>query len=158
MIFLILIGADMLNSLMAVSQIPNVTSDWVQGLGIHPIGVMLVLILIYVLLGCVMDSLSMILITIPIFLPIVMGLDFYGLAPDEKAIWFGIIALVAMEMGLITPPVGMNVYIINGIAKDVPMATIFRGVVPFIMSDLVRLALMIGLPSITLGLLWLFPT
>lgn len=157
MIFLILIGADMLNSLMAVSQIPNITSDWVQTLGIHPIGVMLVLILIYVLLGCVMDSLSMILITIPIFLPIVMGLEFYGLAPDEKAIWFGVIALVAMEMGLITPPVGMNVYIINGIAKDVPMATIFKGVVPFIMSDLVRLALMVGLPSITLGLLWLFP-
>ena len=87
-----------------------------------------------------------------------MGLEFYGLAPDEKAIWFGVIALVAMEMGLITPPVGMNVYIINGIAKDVPMATIFKGVVPFIMSDLVRLALMVGLPSITLGLLWLFPT
>ena len=158
MIFLILVGADMLNTLIAVSQISTYTTDWVQSLGIGPFGVLLAILVIYILLGCVMDSLSMILITVPIFLPVIMGFDYFGLAPDEKAIWFGVIALVVMEMGLITPPVGMNVYIINGIAKDVPLATIFRGVVPFLISDVVRLVILVAVPLISLGLIRMFPT
>src|SRR5690606_39031290 len=101
---------------------------------------------------CVMDALSMILITIPIFLPIIFSLDLFGLGLEEKAIWFGVIAMSVMEVGLITPPVGMNVYIINGIAKDVPMATIFRGVVPFLGSDFVRMVLLVAFPVLTLGL------
>ena len=158
MIFLILVGADMLNALLAVSQISTYTTDWVQSLGLGPFGVLFAILVIYILLGCVMDSLSMILITVPIFLPVIMGFDYFGLAPDEKAIWFGVIALVVMEMGLITPPVGMNVYIINGIAKDVPLATIFRGVIPFLVSDFVRLALLVFVPLISLGLIRMFPT
>ncbi len=158
MIFLILVGADMLNALLAVSQISTFTTEWVQSLGLGPFGVLLAILVIYILLGCVMDSLSMILITVPIFLPVIMGFDYFGLAPDEKAIWFGVIALVVMEMGLITPPVGMNVYIINGIAKDVPLATIFRGVIPFLVSDFVRLALLVFVPLISLGLIRMFPT
>lgn len=158
MMFVILVGADMLNSLLAVSQISTFTTDWVQSLGLGPFGVLLAILVIYILLGCVMDSLSMILITVPIFLPVIMGFDFFGLAPDEKAIWFGVIALVVMEMGLITPPVGMNVYIINGIARDVPLATIFRGVIPFLVSDVVRLALLVFIPLLSLGLIRMFPT
>jgi len=153
MMFLILIGADMLNSLLAVSQIPNAAADWVQSMGLSPIGVVVCILLIYLVLGCVMDSLSMILITIPIFLPVILSIDLFGLGMDDKAIWFGVIAMSIMEVGLITPPVGMNVYVINGIAKDVPMATIFRGVMPFLMSDVVRIALLVSFPILSLALL-----
>ena len=158
MIFLILVGADMLSTLLAVSQISAYATDWVQSLGLGPFGVLFAILVIYILLGCIMDSLSMILITVPIFLPMILGFDYFGLTPDEKAIWFGVIALVVMEMGLITPPVGMNVYIINGIAKDVPLSTIFRGVVPFLVSDVVRLAILIFVPLVSLGLIRMFPT
>jgi len=105
-----------------------------------------------------MDSLSMILLTVPIFLPIVLGFDYFGLGPTEKAIWFGIIALTVVEVGLITPPVGMNVYIINSLARDVPMAETFRGVVPFLISDATRVALLVFFPALALWLVrWLAP-
>lgn len=157
MMFLILLGADMLNSFLALSQIPAQTADLVQSSGLSPLAVLFCIIAIYLVLGCVMDSLSMILLTIPIFLPIIMGFDYFGLEPDEKAIWFGIIALVVMEIGLITPPVGMNAYIISSMVKDVPLATIFRGVLPFVVSDLFRIVLLVFFPVISLGLLWAFP-
>lgn len=150
MMFLILLGADMLNSFMAVSQMPAEAAAWVQEMGFGPFTVLFAIIIIYLLLGCVMDSLSMILLTVPIFLPIVLGMDYFGLGVDEKAIWFGMVALVVMEIGLITPPVGMNVYIISGVAKDVPMATIFRGVLPFLASDIARILMLVFFPSITL--------
>ncbi|AWI81458.1 C4-dicarboxylate ABC transporter permease [Parazoarcus communis] len=156
MMFLILLGADMLNSFMAVSQMPQEAAAWVQEMGFGPFTVMLAIIVIYMLLGCVMDSLSMILLTVPIFLPIVLGMDYWGLGMEEKAIWFGMVALVVMEIGLITPPVGMNVYIINGVAKDIPMATIFRGVMPFLASDIVRIFLLVFFPSISLVALRIF--
>ena len=110
------------------------------------------IIAIYVVLGCLMDSLSMILLTVPIFLPIVMGFDYFGLDPTEKAIWFGILALMVVEIGLITPPVGMNVYIINSLAKDVPMSETFRGVVPFLISDALRVVLLVFFPVLSLWL------
>jgi TRAP-type C4-dicarboxylate transport system permease large subunit len=103
-----------------------------------------------------MDSLAMILLTIPIFYPIVMGLDFYGLSDSDKSIWFGILALMVVEIGLVHPPVGMNVYIINRLAKDVPLIETFKGVVPFLASDLVRIVLLLLFPGITLGLVRYF--
>lgn len=118
--------------------------------------VLFAIILIYLVLGCIMDSLSMILLTVPIFLPIILGMDYWGLSMEEKAIWFGMVALVVMEVGLITPPVGMNVFIINSVAKDIPLATIFRGVLPFLVSDLLRILLLVFFPSITLVALWVF--
>lgn len=154
MMFLILLGADTLNSFMALSQLPAEAAAWVQEMGFGPFTVLFAIILIYLVLGCVMDSLSMILLTVPIFLPIILGLDYWGLGMEEKAIWFGMVALVVMEVGLITPPVGMNVYIINGVAKDVPMATIFRGVLPFLASDIIRIFLLVFFPSISLVALW----
>jgi tripartite ATP-independent transporter DctM subunit len=154
MMFLILLGADTLNSFMALSQLPAEAAAWVQAMGFGPFTVLFAIIVIYLLLGCVMDSLSMILLTVPIFLPIILGLDYWGLGLEEKAIWFGMVALVVMEVGLITPPVGMNVYIIAGVAKDIPMATIFRGVLPFLASDILRIVLLVFFPSISLVALW----
>ncbi|MDP2368692.1 TRAP transporter large permease [Rhodoferax sp.] len=152
MIFLILLGADVLNVFLALSQMPAELATWVQGSGLPPLLVLLAIILIYVFLGCVMDSLSMILLTIPIFFPIIMGLDYWGLNPTDKAIWFGILALMVVEIGLITPPVGMNVYIINSLARDVPMSVTFRGIVPFLISDALRVLLLVFFPALSLFL------
>lgn len=152
MIFLILLGADVLNVFLALSQMPAELAAWVTGSGLPPLLVLFSIIVIYVFLGCVMDSLSMILLTIPIFFPIIMGLDFWGLDQTEKAIWFGILALMVVEVGLITPPVGMNVYIINSLAKNVPMSATFRGIVPFLMSDALRVVLLAFFPALTLFL------
>jgi len=152
MIFFILLGADMLNVFLALSQMPVELAAWVTGLGVAPLVVMFVILFVYVILGCLMDSLSMILLTIPIFLPIVLGLDFFGLDPTSKAIWFGVLALMVVEIGLITPPVGMNVYIINSMARDVPMAETFRGVAPFLISDAVRVTLLVCFPILSLWL------
>jgi len=103
----------------------------------------------YILLGFIMGSLSMILLTIPIFWPIIAGLDF-GLGQDDLKLWFGIITLIVVEVGLITPPVGLNVFVINSMAKEVPMIETFKGVIPFLISDGVRVVIIIAIPSFTL--------
>lgn len=150
MIFLILLGADVLNVFLVLTQLNTELAKWVIGLNMSPLMVMFIIIFIYLVLGCIMDSLSMILLTIPIFFPIIMGLDFYGLDPESKAIWFGMIVLMVVEIGLITPPVGMNVFIINSMAKDVPMKETFKFVMPFLASDLLRIAFIVFFPSIVL--------
>jgi C4-dicarboxylate transporter DctM subunit len=156
MIFLVLMGADMLNTALALSQMPAELATWVQGSGLPPLLVLTAILVIYVFLGCVMDSLAMILLTIPIFYPVIMGLDFYGMGPTDKSIWFGILALMVVEIGLVHPPVGMNVYIINRLAKDVPLTETFKGVVPFLLSDLVRIVMLVLFPSICLMLVKTF--
>jgi TRAP-type C4-dicarboxylate transport system permease large subunit len=153
MIFLILLGADVLNVFLVLTQVNVALANWVIGLNVSPVLVMFVIIFIYLVLGCIMDSLSMILLTIPIFFPIVMGLDLWGLDPESKAIWFGIIVLMVVEIGLITPPVGMNVFIINSLAKDVPMKETFKYVMPFLASDLLRIVVIVFVPSIVLFVL-----
>lgn len=155
MIFLILIGADVLNSFLALSQISQLLADLAVNSGWSPLAILFAMIVVYIVLGCIMDSLSMILLTIPIFLPIIMGLDFWGLEYTDKAIWFGIIALMVVEIGLVTPPVGMNVFIINSLAKDVPMTETFKGVIPFLLSDVLRVILLVFIPGITLWLVHL---
>jgi TRAP-type C4-dicarboxylate transport system permease large subunit len=130
MIYLVLIGADMLNTALALSQMPTELAAWVQASGLSPMLVMIAILVIYILLGCVMDSLAMILLTIPIFYPVVMGLDFHGLNATDKSVWFGILALMVVEIGLVHPPVGMNVYIINRLAKDVPWSRPSRASCP----------------------------
>jgi tripartite ATP-independent transporter DctM subunit len=156
MIFLVLLGADMLNSGLALTQMPAELASWVQSSGLPPLSVIFAILLIYILLGCVMDSLAMILLTIPIFYPIVMGLEFAGLAPADKSIWFGILALMVVEIGLVHPPVGMNIYIINRIAKDVPVMETFKGVLPFLASDLLRILLLVFFPVLSLYLVHTF--
>ena len=131
-------------------------ANWVKGSGLSPLLVMVMILLIYILLGCVMDSLAMILLTIPIFYPVVMGLDFFGLGQTDKSIWFGILALMVVEIGLVHPPVGMNVYIINRLARDVPLTETFKGVIPFLCSDFIRITLLLFFPIISLYLVHTF--
>lgn len=156
MIFLVLLGADMLNSGLAITQMPAELALWVSNNGMSPLSVIFAILLVYILLGCVMDSLAMILLTIPIFYPIVMGLDFWGMSVPDKSLWFGILALMVVEIGLVHPPVGMNIYIINRIAKDVPIMETFKGVIPFLLSDLMRIILLVFFPIISLYLVHTF--
>jgi tripartite ATP-independent transporter DctM subunit len=151
MIFLILLGAEFYNAFLALTRMPMDAAEAIGASGWPPILVLSSILLLYLVLGCVMDSLSMILLTVPIFFPIVMGLDF-GLTPDETAIWFGILALIVVEVGLITPPVGLNVFIINAMAEDVDMLDTFKGVLPFLLSDVLRVLLLVAFPGITLWL------
>jgi tripartite ATP-independent transporter DctM subunit len=152
MIFMIVLGASFYNTFLALSQLPQEMAQWVIGLGMSPWLVLATVLMVYLLLGCVMDSLSMILLTIPIFFPMIMGLDF-GMSPDETAIWFGILVLIVVEVGLITPPVGMNLFVINNMAKDTPILQTYRGVTPFVISDLIRTVILAAFPSITLFVL-----
>ncbi|MDO5620322.1 MAG: TRAP transporter large permease [Paracoccus sp. (in: a-proteobacteria)] len=151
MIFLILLGAETFNAFLAQTRTPMLAAQMITESGRSPMLVLAAILALYLALGCVMDSMSMLLLTIPIFYPIIAGLDF-GMTPEETAIWFGILAVIVVEVGLITPPVGMNVFIINGLAKDVPMWDSFRGVMPFLVSDILRILLLIAFPFITLGL------
>ena len=150
MIFLVLLGADMLNTGLALTQMPVQLANSVTGSGMPPVLVMAAILLIYLLLGCVMDAIAMILLTIPIFYPIVLGLDFWGMSNMDKSLWFGILSLMVVEIGLVHPPVGMNLYIINKLARDVPLGQTFKGVFPFLMSDLVRTLLLLFFPILSL--------
>ena len=154
MIFFIVLGATVFNAFLGFTRLPFFAAEWVGGLETSPYMVLLVILLIYLVFGCVMDSLSMILLTIPIFFPIVMRLDF-GLTPEETALWFGVIVLIVVEVGLITPPVGMNLFIINSMARGVTMMETYRGVLPFVASDIIRTGILVAAPPITLGLVWL---
>lgn len=154
MIFFIVLGAAALNGFLALSQLPQFAAGWVVEQGFNPWIVMAVVLLFYLALGCVMDSLSMILLTVPIVFPMMSALDF-GLSPDEFAIWFGIIVLIVVEVGLITPPVGMNLFIINSMARDVPLSATYKGVLPFVLSDIVRTIILVVFPPITLWVIWL---
>lgn len=151
MIFLILLGAQLFNSFLAITQMPHALAEWIGTSGFSPMTILLVMLLTYLIFGCVMDSLSMILLTIPIFFPIIESLDF-GMTAEATAIWFGILALIVVEVGLITPPVGMNLFIINSMAKDIPMQRTYHGVLPFLITDILRVALLISFPTISLWL------
>jgi tripartite ATP-independent transporter DctM subunit len=152
MVFMIVLGASSYNTFLALSQLPQELASWVGGLGLSPYAVLWAIIVFYLIFGCVMDSLSMILLTIPIFFPMVSGLDF-GLSPEDMAIWFGIIVLIVVEVGLITPPVGMNLFVIQSMAPDIAIRDTYRGVWPFVISDLIRVTLIVIFPAITLFVL-----
>ncbi|HWK84564.1 MAG TPA: TRAP transporter large permease [Caldimonas sp.] len=158
MIFLVLLGADQLNTALALSQMPAELAAWVKASGLPPLLVMVAILVTYILLGCVMDSLAMILLTIPVFYPVVMGLDFWNLTPTDKSIWFGILALMVVEIGLVHPPVGMNVYVINRLAKTVPLMETFKGVMPFLASDFLRITVLLFFPALSLVLVRTFQT
>lgn len=134
---------------LALSGATNHLSTFVNGLGWSPFAIVAAILLFYVVLGAVMDELSMILLTIPIFFPLVMGLDF-GMPRESVAIWFGIMVLMVVEFGLLAPPVGLNVYVVNSMAKDVPIAESYRGVMPFLVSDTLRTLLLLFFPGICL--------
>lgn len=152
MIFFIVFGASIYNGFLALSHVPMELAEWVVHQGLNPWAVLVFILLVYLILGCIMDSLSMILLTVPIFFPIVTGLD-YGLTSEEFAMWFGILVLIVVEVGLITPPVGMNLFVINSMAKETPLSATYRGVIPFFISDLVRTAILVAFPALTLSLM-----
>jgi tripartite ATP-independent transporter DctM subunit len=149
MIFLILLGAELLKIFMARAGVPQAAAEALQGSGLSPVMILVLIIILYLILGCLMDSLSMVILTVPFFWPVVSGLDF-GLSPGDLKIWFGIIILIVVELGLITPPVGLNVFIINSLAPDVPMRQTFKGVMPFFAAEMLRITLLVAIPSITL--------
>ena len=151
LIFLIFVGADLMNAALAMTQVPNQLASVVGSWGLPPLAVIGAILLFYVLLGAVMDEMSMLLLTIPIFFPMVMALDF-GMPKDMVAIWFGIMVLMTVGFGLVAPPVGLNVYIVNGLAKDVPMSESYKGVMPFLASDVLRTLLFLFFPIVPLWL------
>jgi C4-dicarboxylate transporter DctM subunit len=212
MIFFIILGAKLYNSFLALTQMPQELSTWVVSQGYAPITVLILILVFYLIMGCLMDSLSMILLTIPIFWPVMQSMDFglitlidmqadrlnmaiatgldaapeliraaqekladgIALTRDEfremgvrpvterlhenfsqtlTAIWFGILVLIVVEVGLITPPVGMNLFIINAMDRDTPMSATYRAVMWFVTSDIIRVAILVAFPSITLFLL-----
>lgn len=150
MVFLIFLGADMLNAALALSQMPMQLAQAVTHLALPPVAVVAGILVFYIILCSVMDELSMIILTVPILIPVVMELPLYGLTSTEKAIWFGILVLSVVEIGLIAPPVGLNVYVVNSLAGDVPMAETYRGVLPFLASDAVRVTLLLAFPALSL--------
>jgi C4-dicarboxylate transporter DctM subunit len=151
MIFMLLLGADVMNAALAQTQVPKQLAAAVGSWNISPVSVVAAILVFYVILGAVMDELSMLLLTIPIFFPMVMGLDF-GMPKESVAIWFGIMVLMTVGFGLLAPPVGLNVYVVNGLAKDVPISESYRGVMPFLVSDVIRTVMLLFFPPISLWL------
>ena len=141
MVFLILIGATLLGYFLAVTRLPFELSSWVSGLEVNRYIILGMIILLYLFLGAIMSSLAMIVLTVPIIFPVIESLGF-------DPIWFGIIIVRVVEMGQITPPVGINVYVLKGVAKDLPLEVIFKGVFPFIIADICHVALLIAVPQI----------
>ena len=151
MIFVILLGAEVFNAFLALSQAPDLLAMWITEQDFPPYGVLLLLLLAYIVLGAVMDELAMILLTLPVFFPVITALDF-GLTTEETAIWFGILVLVVVGIGLTAPPIGLNVFVVSGLAKDVPIARTYGGVLPFLATDVIRLGLLVAFPALSLWL------
>ena len=151
MIYLILLGAELLKIFMSRGGVPQAAADMMLTSGLDAYTILILLLIALIVLGCVMDSLSMILLAIPFFWPVISGLDF-GMGEDDLKVWFGILALIVVELGLITPPVGMNVFIISALDKETPMGDTFKGVAPFFGAELVRVAILVAFPSVTLWL------
>lgn len=149
LIFFIILGAAFYNNFLALSGVPQFLADYVLGQELSPWTVLTLVLLFYLIFGCIMDSLSMILLTVPIFFPVIISLDF-GMTEEQVAIWFGILVLIVVEVGLITPPVGMNLFIINAMDRSTSMMQTYKSVLFFVGSDLARVVLLVLFPIITL--------
>ena len=156
MIFALIIGAEVFSNFISFAGMPDAILAWVIAMEMGPWTVMVCIVLMYIVLGAVLESLSMILLTVPIFFPLVTSLDFgSGLLSDPEmvAIWFGIVVVVVTEISLISPPIGLNVFVLKSVVDDISIGTIFRGVLPFWLADLVRLAVLMAVPYLSLALL-----
>ncbi len=151
MIFAILLGAEVFNAFLALTQVPEQAARMIADSGWAPYTIMIGLLVFYIILGGVMDELAMILLTLPVFFPIVTALDF-GMSPDDVAIWFGILVLIVVAIGMTAPPIGLNVFVISSIARDVPITRTYKGVLPFVAADILRLALVVAFPALALWL------
>ena len=162
MIYLILLGAELMKIYMSRTGLPQALSDWILVAGFEPMSVIIVLLLGMILLGCLLDSLSIILLIIPFFWPVLVELNGgvhiaaesagFGMTTGDLKIWFGILALVVVEVGLITPPVGMNVFVISSIADNCDISDTFKGVSPFFIAELIRIVILFSLPILALWL------
>jgi len=162
MIYMILLGAEMLKIFMSRGGVPQAVAEWMGNSGLAPITVLVLLLVALIFLGMLMDSLSMILLAVPFFWPVLVTLnggDYvsadiagFGMTSDDLKIWFGILALIVVELGLITPPVGMNVFVISAMAKDTPMSETFKGVMPFFAAEMLRVSVLVLFPGLTLWL------
>jgi C4-dicarboxylate transporter DctM subunit len=144
-VFTVLIGAILFGYFLTVTETPQKLTAFVSGLGLGPHGVLVLIMLVYLVLGCLMDAMAMIILTVPIVFPVIQALGF-------DPVWFGIIIVMTVELGLIHPPVGMNVFVIKTVIKDISFSTIFYGVLPFVVTDIIRLAILIAFPAIALYL------
>lgn len=144
-LFFVVIGALIFSNFITRAEFPDYLLQFVQGYNLSPMMVIFMILCIYILLGCILESLSMMLLTVPIFYPLVQSLGF-------DLVWFGILVVVVTEISLLTPPVGLNVFVLSGVLKDVKTSTIFKGVTPFWIADLIRLTLLTLIPAITLFL------
>ncbi len=143
MIFIMIIGAMLFNHMLVLSGLTNALADFVTGLPLPPDGILVAILLLYIVLGCLMDAFAMLLILVPILFPVILALGF-------DPIWFGTVTVIMVEMGLITPPIGLNVFIIAGTARDVPMSSIYRGVIPFIIAIVICISILVAFPQIAL--------
>ena len=140
-VFTVLIGALLFGYFLTITQTPQHVTGFLTGLGVGPYGVLALILLMYLALGCLMDAMAMIILTVPIVFPVVTALGF-------DPIWFGVVIVMTVELGLIHPPVGMNVFVIKSVIKDVNMSTIFVGVLPFVVTDIIRLVILVAFPAI----------
>ncbi|MCK5166483.1 MAG: TRAP transporter large permease, partial [Rhodospirillaceae bacterium] len=147
MIFLILLGADFFSAFLGLSRMPMELTALIGDSGLSPMMILIAMLITYLLLGCVMDSMAMILLTVPIFWPIIAVQDF-SMPEDDLKMWFGIMVLIVVEVGLITPPVGLNVFVINSMSKAVKLKETFIGVIPFLLSDIIRIVLLVMFPAL----------
>ncbi|MDP6176164.1 MAG: TRAP transporter large permease subunit, partial [Rhodospirillales bacterium] len=138
-------GASIFTYFVTLSHLPNHLVAAIQSLGVHPLVVMFLLHLMYLILGSIFDTVAAMVITLPFVFPLIIGLGF-------DPIWFGVINVMVIEIGMITPPIGINVFVLHGIARDIPLKTIFRGIVPFLAADLVRLTILTFFPILALWL------
>jgi len=144
-VFTVLIGALLFGYFLTITQTPQKLTEFLTGLGLGPYGVLALIMVMYLLLGCLMDAMAMIILTVPIIFPVITHLGF-------DPIWFGVIIVMTVELGLISPPVGMNVFVIKSVIHDASFSTIFRGVMPFVVTDLIRLVILIAFPMLALWL------
>ncbi|MDP7426341.1 MAG: TRAP transporter large permease subunit, partial [Rhodospirillales bacterium] len=153
MLFTVLFGAMIFSNFVNRAGLPDGLLNMVTGFDVSPLVVIFIIVAIYIVLGCIFESLSMLLLTIPIFFPVIKGLGYEGMGEEAILVWFGIVAVVVTEISLITPPVGLNVFVLSGVLKDVKTTTVFKGVTPFWCVDIIRLMILVFLP----GLVMLLP-
>jgi len=145
MIYLIIIGANVLNYFIVLTHMPDLLATSIMNSGFPTFVILIILLLVYIILGSVFDTIAAMLITLPFVLPIILSMGF-------SPVWWGIVNVVVIEIGLITPPIGMNVFVLHGVARDYPLSTIFKGIMPFLFADIVRLALLVMFPVISIWL------
>ncbi len=143
--FTILIGAMLFGYFLTITQTPQKVTEFLTGPGLGPYGILTLILIMYLVLGCLMDALAMIILTVPIVFPVIKQLGF-------DPIWFGVIIVMTVELGLIHPPVGMNIFVIKSVVEDVKISTIFYGVLPFIITDILRLILLVAFPILAMWL------